>query len=110
VEAAIQAAGGLSSGAETESINQAAILEDGQQVNVPGNIDTSEIIVGRVNINTATAVELDGLPGIGPTISQAIIDYRLKNGPFQFIQDIQNVPGIGPATFDKIKDYITVGP
>ncbi len=110
VEAAIQAAGGLSSGAETESINQAAILEDGQQVNVPGNIDTSEIIVGRVNINTATAVELDGLPGIGPTISQTIIDYRLKNGPFQFIQDIQNVPGIGPATFDKIKDYITVGP
>jgi competence protein ComEA len=110
VEAAIQAAGGLTSGAETESINQAALLEDGQQVNIPGNVDTSKIVVGRVNINTATAVEMDALPGIGPTTSQAIVDYRLQNGPFQFIQDIQNVPGIGPATFDKIKNYITVGP
>jgi competence protein ComEA len=53
---------------------------------------------------------MDALPGIGPTVSQAIIDYRLQNGPFLFIQDIQNVPGIGPATYDKIKDYITVGP
>jgi competence protein ComEA len=63
-----------------------------------------------VNINTATAVELDALPGIGPTAAQAIIDYRLQHGSFQFIQDIQKVPGIGPASFDKIKDYITVGP
>jgi competence protein ComEA len=110
VEAAIQAAGGFSSGAEIDSINQAALLEDGQQVNIPGNVDTSKIIVGRVNINTATAVELDALPGIGPTVAQAIIDYRLQNGPFQFVQDIQKVNGIGPATFDKIKDYITVGP
>jgi competence protein ComEA len=110
VEAAIQAAGGLTTSAETESINQAALLEDGQQVNIPGNVDTGEIIVGRVNINSATALEMDALPGIGPTVSQAIIDYRLQNGPFLFIQDIQNVPGIGPATYDKIKDYITVGP
>jgi competence protein ComEA len=110
VEAALLAAGGLTSNAETESINQAALLEDGQQIDVPGNVDTSHITVGRVNINTATAVELDALPGIGPTAAQAIIDYRLQHGPFQFIQDIQKVPGIGPASFDKIKDYITVGP
>lgn len=110
VEAAILAAGGLTSGADLESINQAAPLVDGQQVTVSGNIDTNHVNVGRVNINSATAVELDALPGIGPTTAQAIIDYRLQYGPFSFIQDIQKVPGIGPATFDKIKDYITVGP
>jgi competence protein ComEA len=110
VEAAIIAAGGLTSGADSESINQAALLEDGQQVTVSGNLDTSHINVGRVNINSATAVELDSLPGIGPTTAQAIVDYRLQYGPFSFTQDIQKVPGIGPATFDKIKDYITVGP
>ena len=110
VEAAILAAGGLTSGADLESINQAAPLEDGQQVTVSGNIDTSHVNVGRVNINSATAVELDALPGIGPTTAQAIIDYRLQYGAFSFIQDIQKVPGIGPATFDKINDYITVGP
>lgn len=110
VEAAILAAGGFSPSAETAGINQAALLVDGQQINVPGNINTGQINLGRVNINTATAVEMDALPGIGPTTAQAIIDYRLQHGPFQFIQDIQNVPGISPATFDKIKDYITVGP
>jgi competence protein ComEA len=110
VDAAIKAAGGLTSAADLTSINQAALLVDGEQINVLGNVDTSQIFVGRVNINTATAMELDGLPGIGPTTAQAIIDYRLQHGPFQFIQDIQNVPGIGPATYDKIKDYITVGP
>jgi competence protein ComEA len=110
VGAAIQAAGGFAPGAEAEQINLATLLEDGQQIDVPGIIDTSHVSAGRVNINTATASELDALPGIGPTTAQAIVDYRLKHGSFQFIQDIQNVPGIGPATYDRIKDYITVGP
>jgi competence protein ComEA len=109
VDAAVQAAGGFIPGAEQESINMAKPLEDGQQIDVPGIVDTSHINAGRVNINTATATELDALPGIGPTTAQSIVDYRLQNGPFQAIQDIQNVPGIGPATFDGIKDYITIG-
>jgi competence protein ComEA len=110
VDAAIQAAGGFTPGAETESINLAALLEDGQQIDVPGVVDTSHVNVGRVNINTAAATELDALPGIGPTTAQAIVDYRLQHGSFKFIQDIQNVPGIGSATYDRIKDYITVAP
>jgi competence protein ComEA len=110
VDAAILAAGGFVSGAEPESINLAALLEDGQQITVPGIIDTSHINAGRVNINIASALELDALPGIGPTTAQAIVDYRLLHGPFEFIQDIQKVPGIGPATFERIKDFITVGP
>jgi competence protein ComEA len=109
VDAVVQAAGGFLPGAEQESINLAKLLEDGQQINVPGIVDTSHINAGRVNINTATVPELDALPGIGPTTAQSIVDYRLEHGPFQAIQDIQNVPGIGPATFDGIKDYITIG-
>jgi len=110
VNDAVQAAGGFVSDAEPERINLAAPLEDGQQIDVPGIVSTGHVNAGRVNINTATVSELDTLPGIGPTTAQAIVDYRLQNGSFQFIQDIQNVPGIGPATYDKIKDYITVEP
>ena len=110
VETAVQAAGGFAPGAEAEKINLAALLEDGQQVDVPGVVDTSHINAGRVNINTASTSELDALPGVGPTTAQAIVDYRLQNGSFQFIQDIQKVPGIGPATYDRIKDYITIEP
>ncbi len=110
VEAAILAAGGFISGAEQENINLAALLEDGQQINVPGIINTNHINAGRVNINTATVLELDALPGIGPTTAQAIVDYRLLHGPFQFVQDIQKVPGVGPATFERIQDYISVEP
>jgi competence protein ComEA len=110
VDAAVQAAGGFLPGAEQESINLAKPLEDGQQIDVPGIVDTSHVNAGRVNINTATVAELDTLPGIGPTTAQSIVDYRLQNGPFQAIQDIQNVPGIGPTTYDGIKDYITLGP
>jgi len=110
VDAAIQAAGGFIADSEPESINLAALLEDGEQIDVPGIVSTSHVNAGRVNINTATVSELDALPGIGPTTAQMIVDYRLQNGPFQFIQDIQNVPGIGPATYDRIKDYITIEP
>jgi competence protein ComEA len=52
--------------------------------------------------------ELSLLPGIGDVKGQAIIDYREANGPFVVIEQIQNVLGIGPATFEKIKDLITI--
>ena len=110
VDDAVRAAGGSLPGAELNNINLATQLTDGQQINIPGIVDTSHVNVGRVNINTATVEDLNSLPGIGPTTAQAILDYRLQNGPFQVIQDIQNVPGIGPATYALIQDYINVGP
>ncbi len=106
----IQSAGGFLPDAEQEGINLAAMLQDGQQLDIPVRSAESHVSGGRININTATVEELDTLPGIGPTTAQNILNYRLDHGPFQFIQDIQNVPGIGPATYDKIKDLIMVGP
>ena len=62
-----------------------------------------------VDINTASAQELDKLPGIGPSKAQAIVDYRNEHGDFKSVEDIKNVQGIKEGTFSKIKDYITVG-
>ncbi len=62
-----------------------------------------------ININTADKAALETLSGIGPSKAQAIITYRTQNGPFAKIEDIMNVSGIGTATFNNIKNYITVG-
>ena len=110
VEDAILASGGFVAGAVKDRINLAAPLADGQQIDVPGLISTNHINAGRVNINTASVSELDALPGIGLTTAQAIVDFRIQNGPILFIQDIQNVPGVGSAIFYGFKDYITIGP
>lgn len=73
---------------------------------LPGVLDAQSALI---NINTAGSTELETLNGIGPAKAQAIIVYRSTNGPFQTIEDIQNVSGIGPVTFNNIKDFITVG-
>ena len=62
-----------------------------------------------ININTADSASLQTLNGIGPSKAQAIIDYRVQYGPFAKIEDIMNVSGIGTATYNNIKDFITVG-
>ena len=84
-----------------------------------GSLDASFGVEGKVttdisnsyllNINMATATDLESLPGIGPTTAQWIVDYRETHGPFGDITAIQLVPGIGPMTFSRIKDLITVG-
>jgi competence protein ComEA len=124
VNDAIKAAGGPTSDADLERINLAQEVHDQQQIHVPRKGESAQPQpapsepgstaatpgVKRVNINTATLAELDTLPKIGPSIAQRIIDYRTKNGPFKKIEDIKNVSGIGDATYEAIKDLITVEP
>ena len=62
----------------------------------------------KLNINTATAEELTKLPGIGPALSQAIVEYREENGNFSSIADIMKVSGIGEGRFSAIEEYIFV--
>jgi competence protein ComEA len=63
---------------------------------------------GLININTATAAELEELPGIGPSYAKGIIDYRTQNGPFVRVDDLDKVKGIGPKTLEKLRPLVTI--
>lgn len=62
-----------------------------------------------VNLNAASAQQLEQLPGVGPRMAARIVEYRQKNGPFKKIEDLMNVRGIGEKNFLKLKPLITVG-
>jgi competence protein ComEA len=63
-----------------------------------------------VNLNAATAAQLQTLPGVGASTAQRIVDYRQKNGSFKKIEELMNVKGIGEKSFLKLKPLITVSP
>lgn len=68
-----------------------------------------ELLPGeRLDLNTADAEELQKLPGIGPALAQAIVDYRVEHGPFSDTEAVMNVPGIGPARYAAIAGSITI--
>ncbi len=124
VDDAIKAAGGASSEADLSRLNLAKRVNDGDQIIVPKlgeptavpasgtsaarATSSSTPAPSKININTATAEQLDKLPGIGPSLAQRIVDYRNANGPFQRIEDLMKVRGIGQAQFDAIKNLIVV--
>ncbi|MEI6668781.1 MAG: helix-hairpin-helix domain-containing protein [Acidobacteriota bacterium] len=64
----------------------------------------------QINLNTATAEQLDRLPGVGPKTAALIIEYRQKNGGFKKVEDVMNVRGIGEKSFLKLRPFITVTP
>jgi len=114
---AVSAAGGLVPPADQASVNLAAVVTDGQQIVVgaPGTPGASPGTAagaaaapgGKLNLNTATAAELDALPGVGPVLAQRIVDHR-DQGPFTSVDQLDDVPGIGPARAAELAKLVTV--
>ena len=114
---AVNAAGGVTDLADTEVVNLAEPLNDGQHIHIPAkDIIFREIPAqssaknsdGLTNINTADEKELQKIKGVGPAIAGRIIEYRNNNGAFKSVDEIKKVRGIGDKTFEKMKDFITV--
>lgn len=124
IQDAIFMAGGATEEAETGSLNLAAMVKDGQMIQVPSKNEqlgqTSPVQPSveknlglsteddKININTANETELDQLPGIGPSLAKRIIAYREENGYFTSIEDLTNVSGIGEKKFEELKDKICI--
>ncbi|MDT0612433.1 ComEA family DNA-binding protein [Streptomyces lancefieldiae] len=128
---ALRAAGGVRPGTRTEGLNRARFLVDGEQVLVgvpgppvtggaPGGPDGSgapggaggaggpagAVPAGPVSLNTATADQLDTLPGVGPVLAQHIIDYRTQHGGFRSVDELREVNGIGERRFADLRDLV----
>jgi competence protein ComEA len=113
VQDALSAAGGTTANAATESLNLARLLKDGEKINVPSKTQSAttnsvKSAAIQLDLNKATLSDLDGLPGIGKTRAQAILDYRTNNGSFISVEELQKVPGISPTLYESIKDLVTV--
>jgi competence protein ComEA len=132
----IARAGGAPPDADLEQLNLAELLSDAMKVDVPkkGQVVATDLVErasstsashglrrhsrhaggsrGKLqpgqtlNINTASESELLSLPGVGPGLARRIVEYRTANGPFQSVDDLQNVSGIGPSKFERMAPYI----
>lgn len=116
---AVTAAGGARPGVDLSSLNLARVLVDGEQVVVGGpppaggagaTGPSAGAAAGTVlvNLNTATAEELDTLPDVGPVTAQSILDWRTEHGGFTAIEELLEVDGIGEATLERLRPHVTV--
>lgn len=125
---AVAAAGGLAAGADPDRMNLAAPLLDGERLVVPvvgqpvpqevppllpggGGVAGSvgSVAAAKIDLNTATAEQLDTLPGVGPSTAAAIVAHRNQKGPFRTVEGLLDVRGIGDAKFDALRDLVTAG-
>ncbi|HEX2396867.1 MAG TPA: ComEA family DNA-binding protein [Solirubrobacteraceae bacterium] len=121
VDDAVRMAGGATSRADLSGVNLAAKVEDGRQVIVPrrgqagASAATAAAVTGPgaggpagapLNLNTATAEQLDQLDGVGPATARKIIAYRQQHGGFRSVSELDQVPGIGPKRMAALKDHL----
>ncbi len=121
---AVARAGGPTRGANLGGLNLAATLVDGTQVLVPARLhlagpgepvstDESSLASGtagaaqKVSLSSATAEQLDELPGVGPVTAQKILDYRAQHGAIGSVEELDAIPGIGPARIEQLRDLVT---
>ena len=122
---AIEAAGGATPFAKLDAINLARVLSDGEHVMIPdaesADLAAQPAIIGlpdaplgapehdgKINLNTATAEQLQELHRVGPALANRILDWREVNGNFSSIEDLLEVSGIGPKTLEQFRDRVTV--
>lgn len=125
---AISAAGGADAGAQLDSLNLAALVEDSAKIHVPrmGEAAPSQLVGpvgstptagstgagtsagGKVNLNTATVEELDTLPKVGPILAKRIVEWRQQHGPFASVEDLDAVDGVGPKMMESLLPLVTV--
>lgn len=115
---AVDAAGGLADTADPADLNLAAPVSDGMQILIGSRDDPRGEVSGAsgtdagpgvlLDLNRATAAELEELPGVGPVTAGAIIAWREDNGEFTSVDELQEVSGIGPATLEKLRPLVTV--
>ncbi|MGW6059986.1 helix-hairpin-helix domain-containing protein [Streptomyces sp. NPDC055189] len=123
---ALKAAGGVRPGADTAGLNRARLLVDGEQVAVgapaaagaapaapavPGGAGPAAGSAGAspaapIGLNTATAEQLDELPGVGPVLAQHIIDYRTEHGGFRSVDELREVNGIGDKRYADLQNLV----
>ena len=118
VQDALQAAGGVLGGVDGATLNLARVVSDGEQIAVavagapdPGGAnatDPGNAGAGPVDLNTATAAQLDTLPGVGPVLAQHILAWRTIHGRFTSVDQLRAVSGIGAAKFADLRPLVTV--
>ncbi len=115
---AVQSAGGLAGDAQPDAVNLAAVLTDGERIYVPrvGEVVSTSVAAansgntappGPIDINRASADDLDSLPGVGPATAAAIVAHRDQYGPFGSVDDLADVRGIGPAKLEALRGLVT---
>lgn len=106
---AVEKAGGFTPEAQSESVNLARFLVDGEHLVVPALGDNQSAVAagsGRVSLSLASSSELETLPGVGPAIASRIVAWREAHGPFRHVDDVLAVSGIGPATLEGFRDQV----
>ncbi len=109
----VESAGGAAGDADLEAVNLAALLRDEDHWHIPRIGEAPKVttalaanLLGKIDVNSATSVQLEELPGIGEVKARSIIQYRDTNGPFASVDELFAVRGIGPATLDAIRDLV----
>ena len=113
---AVRSAGGLAPDADRAGVNLAARVTDELHIHVPrigeasagDGLQGGSAVAGLINVNTATQEELERLPGIGPGLATAIIEYREAKGGFSRLEDLLNVPRVGEATLARLRPFASV--